>query len=250
MDEKTYPLSVVSTLTGIKKSTLKILGEQQLIDIRYSHDRLDANKLGYEIHSKTKISDRRYKVISVIPIPQTELTRFQTWLEEHPEIERDLSNTPVIGIDQLIKDTGYSEMTILGMYQKGQINITGFSVNTSKKITSGCVTRLEYERLLDLSRSQQDKPTAEQLEATIQAQQEEIERLKAENEALKAEPTTTEKEENGKGFNTSLAIIHALYKMASEPQLKAISLTTTDIGRTVEPDAISNRLKNTSFKNK
>ena len=96
-----------------------------------------------------------------------------------PEIERDLNNEPVIGIDQLIKDTGYSEMTILGMYQKGQINITGLSVNTSKKITSGCVTRLEYERLLDLSRSQQDKPTAEQLEATIQAQQEEIERLKA-----------------------------------------------------------------------
>ena len=179
MDEKTYPLSIVSTLTGIKKSTLKILGEQQLIDIRYSHDRLDANKLGYEIHSKTKSSDGRYKVISVIPIPQTELTRFQTWLEEHPEIERDLNNEPVIGIDQLIKDTGYSEMTILGMYQKGQINITGLSVNTSKKITSGCVTRLEYERLLDLSRSQQDKPTAEQLEATMQAQQEEIERLKA-----------------------------------------------------------------------
>ena len=76
MDEKPTIKYCFNTYRN-KKSTLKILGEQQLIDIRYSHDRLDANKLGYEIHSKTKSSDGRYKVISVIPIPQTELTRFQ-----------------------------------------------------------------------------------------------------------------------------------------------------------------------------
>lgn len=186
MDLKTYPLSVVSTLTGIKKSSLKRLGEQGLIDIRYSHDRLDASKAGYEIHSKTPSMDGRDKITSVMPILQTELTRFLTWLEEHPEIERDLNNDPVIGIDQLIKDAGYTQITILGMYQNGQINITGLARSHSKGIISGYVTRLEYERILDLARSQQSKPTYEQLEATIS-------KLKAENEQLTKQLTQAKK---------------------------------------------------------
>lgn len=65
---------------------------------------------------------------------------------------------------------------------------------------------------------------------------------------LEAVNQQSEKQENGKGYNTSLAIIHALHKMAGEPPIKAISAMTTKVGRTVEDDAISNRLNNHQFK--
>ncbi len=160
----------------------------------------------------------------------------------------------VYTIEEAVEQTGWSKEKIIKNAQQGNFIIetvrkpTKNYMDGTKRYTSyyDHIIQDEFNKLLELA----GKPSITQLEAIIQAQQEEIERLKAENEALKAEPTTTEKEENGKGFYTSLAIIHALYKMAREPQLKAISLTTTDIGRTVEPDAISNRLKNTSFKNK
>lgn len=126
--------------------------------------------------------------------------------------------------------------------------VINFDEGVQKAIECMLVDLKELQRLKSIKSLHDNKPNTTQLEATIQAQQEEIERLQAEIEVLKAEQTTTEREETGKGFYTSLAIIHALYKIANEPPLKTISLTTTDIGRTVEPDAISNRLKNASFK--
>lgn len=242
MDVKTYPLSVVSTLTGIKKSSLKRLGEQGLIDIRYSHDRLDASKAGYEIHSKTPSMDGRNKITSVMPILQTELTRFLTWLEEHPEIERDLNNDPVIGIDQLIKDTGYTQITILGMYQNGQINITGLARSHSKGIISGYVTRLEYERVLDLARSQQSKPTYEQLELINQQLQQQLDEANARISDLEEATKQTTKEVSPKSKAPIAATFRAIKDIYPDLTIDNVVNQTQLNGEEVSRAAIANYL--------
>lgn len=236
MNAKRYPLSVVSTLTGIKVSSLKRLCEHGLIQIVYEESIKRETEIDF---INPKITNRVIqKTTGDLQIQQSELTRFQTWLEEHPEIERDLNNDPVIGIDQLIKDAGYSEITLMGMYENGQINITGLTRTDSKGIISGYVTRLEYERILDLARSQQSKPTYEQLEA-------EIIELKAENECLhgKLRSNPTETSEHPNSLNKSKALIQALYQLANKPSHKQISNKAEELGYTVSSDTITNRLK-------
>jgi regulator of replication initiation timing len=65
---------------------------------------------------------------------------------------------------------------------------------------------------------------------------------------LEAQLSQQDKEESVKGFNTSLAIIHALYDMADSPPIKTVAAKTEEIGRIIKEDAIRNRLNNTTFK--
>ncbi len=71
------------------------------------------------------------------------------------------------------------------------------------------IDHLELERLKVLLTAASNNPSTTQLEATIQAQQEEIERLKADNEAFKAQITPPQTESNKTHY-------HCLEKVISE----------------------------------
>lgn len=65
---------------------------------------------------------------------------------------------------------------------------------------------------------------------------------------FKGEYLSVDENEAAKGYNASLAIIHALYELAGKPSPEKISKKTEDVGRLVKHQAIRNRLNDTSFK--
>jgi hypothetical protein len=65
---------------------------------------------------------------------------------------------------------------------------------------------------------------------------------------FKGDSFSVDTNEAAKGYNASLAIIHALYELAGKPSLEKISRKTEDVGRLVKHQAIRNRLNDTSFK--
>jgi hypothetical protein len=103
------------------------------------------------------------------------------------------------------------------------------------------ITHTELTRLLALKAEHDGKPTAEQL-------QQQLDEANARIAELEAQLSQQDKEESVKGFNTSLAIIHALYDMADSPPIKTVAAKTEEIGRIIKEDAIRNRLNNTTFK--
>jgi hypothetical protein len=90
---------------------------------------------------------------------------------------------PVRSILELQKATGWTLFDIKERYIAKQIKIIRYDIRTNLKtgelfLFGGHVTESEYDRCTDFARSQQGKPTAEQLEAKISD-------LEAENEQLK-----------------------------------------------------------------
>jgi hypothetical protein len=118
-----------------------------------------------------------------------------------------------------------------------------YSPSRKNKLTSKdlVIHHAELTRLLALKAEHDGKPTAEQL-------QQQLDEANARIAELEAQLSQQDKEESVKGFNTSLAIIHALYDMADSPPIKTVAAKTEEIGRIIKEDAIRNRLNNTTFK--
>lgn len=153
----------------------------------------------------------------------------------------------VYTIEEAVEQTGWSKEKIIKNAQQGNFIIetvrkpTTTYMDGTKRYTSyyDHIIQDEFNKLLELA----GKPSITQLEAIIQAQQEEIERLKVEIEALKSEPTTSEKPEHPNSLNKSKAIIKALYELADKPHYKEIIRQADLLGFSVSDDTISNRLK-------
>ena len=148
----------------------------------------------------------------------------------------------VYTIEEAVEQTGWSKEKIIKNAQQGLYKIVikhTYSIKDHLDPICDYIKQDEFNKLLELA----GKPSITQLEATIQAQQEEIERLKAEIEALKSEPTTSEKPEHPNTLNKSKAIIKALYELADKPHYKEIIRQADLLGFSVSDDTISNRLK-------
>lgn len=152
-------------------------------------------------------------------------------------------NEAVYSLLILVEATGWNLSDINAKRKAGQINVIGCDIRQNRHTGEliyfgGSITETELKRLTDLARSQQSKPTYEQLEADI------IE-LKAINERLhdKLKSNPTETTEHPNSLNKSKAIIQALYHLANKPSHKQIINKAEELGYTVSSDTITNRLK-------
>jgi FtsZ-binding cell division protein ZapB len=116
------------------------------------------------------------------------------------------------------------------------------------EISHEIYSRLKNEYDLLQAEHTRLKETTQYHSYQVSALERQITALNDRNSELEAQSSQQEKEEVGKGFNTSLAIIHALYEMANKPAIKSVSARTETVGRLVGEDAISNRLNNMTFK--
>lgn len=128
----------------------------------------------------------------------------------------------VYTIEEAVEQTGWSKEKIIKNAQQGNFIIetvrkpTKTYMDGTKRYTSyyDHIIQDEFNKLLELA----GKPSITQLEAIIQAQQEEIERLKVEIEALKAQITPPQTESNKTHYDCLEKVISEIEAFKDNPE--------------------------------
>lgn len=123
----------------------------------------------------------------------------------------------VYTIEEAVEQTGWSKEKIIKNAQQGLYKIVikpTYSIKDHFDPIYDYITQDEFNKLLELA----GKPSITQLEATIQAQQEEIERLKADNEALKAQITPPQTESNKTHYDCLEKVISEIEAFKDNPE--------------------------------
>lgn len=152
----------------------------------------------------------------------------------------------VYTIEEAVEQTGWSKEKIIKNAQQGNFIIEKKTTSRYGNISIHYdhIIQDEFNKLLELA----GKPSITQLEATIQAQQEEIERLKADNEALalrvtqlESKQSTDNSEPSPKSKTTINAFFTALNK--AYPNLNVAKIIEHSDGN-ISDKTIYNYLKN------